>query len=167
MTSALNGVFIVMKIAFIICMLQLGLASYCWTAEAVYLVKAVVIELQKSSEDQTATDVKNSPQNSSEIWLAVLKIDTVFEGSADINGSRMSLPTSDEIPLGNTRVINPKLQVGDVGIFAIQRYKNGELSWIRGFHVIDGAPLPLIRGRDAAYERVLQQLAKVREMGSG
>jgi len=145
-----------MKIALLIVSALLFYSALGRSEEPPTLVRAVVIDLQKVPEEKLSGGGDQSLLNQRVLWKAFLKIDAVYQGPANINGETMDLITSDHTPYGNIRSITPKLQMGDTGIFAIEPLrKKGEWRITYLQPVIYGAALPLIKGRQADYDRVL------------
>lgn len=71
----------------------------------------------------------------------------------------MTQNTMEEMPAGNSQPVTPLLKKGDEGIFAIKRFANGMLgSPAFGRPVLPEGRLPLIKGRDAGFEKALARL---------
>lgn len=135
------------------------LPTYGQTDDTTWLVQAVVVSVQKTPEDQTLSEMPNVPKDFQPLWRAELKIASVLRGPSSIKQSAIFVTTSEHIPLGNTRSIVPKLQIGDKGIFAIKRNKDGTLSRTYLQPIVEGATLPLIKGRHPDYDRVVERLS--------
>lgn len=100
------------------------------------------------------------PSPVSDAWIAELKIERVFSGDKSLTGKIMIQNTREEMPAGNSQPITPLLKIGDEGIFVVQRFANGVLgSPAFGQPVLPEGPLPLIKGRDAGFEKALARLS--------
>ena len=127
-------------------------------SEESILVRAVVREL-KLSANSPPDDGRNSP-GSPPLWEVSLVIDKVLSGPESLVGSMMYTLSANSLPDGNERVVTPKLNIGETGIWAIKRLSNGKLREIYNpYEVEKDVYLPLIKGRHDAYFRVLERLS--------
>lgn len=122
------------------------------------LVHAVVREfkLAPSSPPDDGKLIPGSPP----VWEAFLVIDQVLRGPEDLKGKEMHTLTAASLSQGNARIVTPKLNVGDVGIWAIKQMVDGTLFEVYSPHEVEkGVPLPLIKGRHDAYAKILSQFS--------
>lgn len=132
-------------------------------ADRSYVVHAVVVEIRPVPQ-LIPPDVKPPPRGLLPLWVAVLQIDKVHKSADPIVGEKVYVDTANHIVLGNGHAVAPRLNVGDSGVFAIQRIADGSLRRmiIPAGPTIAGYPvrgLPLIRNRDDGYEEALKRLS--------
>lgn len=123
------------------------------------LVHAVVREI-KHDPNSAPDDDNVLPGRQPAILEAILVIDKVLRGPGNLKGIEMHTLTAASPPQGNARVVTPKLNVGDEGIWAIKHVADGSLFEVYSpYEVEKGVYLPLIKGRHDAYEKVRSQLS--------
>lgn len=96
------------------------------------------------------------------MWSATVTIKRVISGPEQLTGEQFQVNTANHQPEGNSSAIQPKLEVGDSGIFAIQTLRSGKLSMTLTADVADIrgivlSELPLIKGRHSGYDAVLNR----------
>ncbi len=129
--------------------------------EEMPVIVAVVQEL-KHDPNSAPLEWQNIPGKEPPVWAVTLKIERVLIGGEKLEGISAFTATADFEPDGNSRVVTPRLKVGDRGIWAIKRVGENRESWAQvysPYEVEKGVVLPLIEGRHDAYARVLERLS--------
>ena len=130
------------------------------------LVRAVVRELTHDP-NSAPIENRNIPGKQPPAWTVRLEVLEVFRGDKKLVGQTMITSTADSLPQGNGRFVTPRLNEGDVGIWAIKRFADGSWGEVYSpYKVEKGIRLPLIKGRHDAYEKVLRRLTGVAEAPS-
>ena len=143
--------------------LTLILMTCCFSAAAFCeeptLVSAVVLELTHDP-NSAPLESRNVSGKQPPTWNVRLEIREVLRGDPQLKGKTMITATADSLPDGNGRFVTPRLNEGDVGIWAVKHLADGTLSEVYSpFEVGDGVFLPLVKGRHAVYEKILQRLS--------
>jgi hypothetical protein len=123
------------------------------------LVSAVVREVTHDP-NSAPLENRNVPGKQPPSWNVRLEILKVLRGDSKLAGQPMITATADSQPDGNGRFVTPKLNEGDVGIWAIKQLADG--SWSEVYSPYDlekDIRLPIIKGRNDAYEKVLLRLS--------
>lgn len=122
------------------------------------LVTAVVRELTHDP-NSPALEFRNVPGKQPPWWTVRLEILQVLRGDTKLKGQAVTTATADSQPEGNGRFVTPRLNEGDVGIWAIKQQTDGGWFEVRSPHEVEkDIRLPLIKGRHDAYETVLLRL---------
>lgn len=148
-----------MKMLHLTLLLMPFLLSGMAVAEEPQLVNAVVRELTHD-QNSPPLEFRNMAGKQPPSWIVRLEILQVFRGDPKLKGQPMITATADSEPEGNGRFVTPRLNEGDVGIWAIKRLADG--SWAQvytPYEVEKGVRLPLIKGRHETYEEVLLRLS--------
>jgi hypothetical protein len=123
------------------------------------LVSAVVRELTHDP-NSPALEFRSVPGRQPPWWIVRLEILHVFRGDPKLQGQAVTTATADSQPEGNGRFVTPRLNEGDVGIWAIQQLTDGSWCEVRSpYEVGKETRLPLIKGRHDAYEKVFSRLS--------
>lgn len=123
------------------------------------LVRAVVRELTHDP-NSPPLEFRNMTGKQPPSWIVRLEILEVFRGDPKLKGQVMITATADSEPEGNGRFVIPRLNEGDIGIWAIKSLADGSWAQVYSpYEVEKGIRLPLINGRDLAYEAVLARLS--------
>ena len=123
------------------------------------LVTAVVREL-KHDPDSAFLENRNIPGKPLPSWTVRLEILKVLRGDSKLAGQPLITATADAQPDGNGRVVTPKLNEGDVGLWAIKQLADGSWAEVYSpYEIEENIRLPLIKGRHEAYEKVLLRLS--------
>jgi len=123
------------------------------------LVSAVVRELTHDP-NSSPLEFRNIPGKPSPAWSVRLEINQVLRGDPDLKGKSLITSTADSPLAGNGRFVTPRLNEGDVGIWAIKRLADGSWAEVYSpYEVEKGIRLPLIKGRHDEFEKVLLRLS--------
>lgn len=124
-----------------------------------YLVQATVTEMSLNAG--SAPDVLTADGFSHALWDVTLVINKVFQGPSGLLNQEMHAFSAQTALFGNQRLVIPKLEVGDVGLWAIEPLSVGRLDELDLAHKVrENLFLPLIQGRHAEYEEVLAQWSR-------
>jgi hypothetical protein len=123
------------------------------------LVSAVVRELAHDP-NSAPLENRNVPGKQPPSWTVRLEIMKVLRGGSKLTGQSMITATADSQPDGNGRFVVPRLNEGDVGIWAIKQLVDGGWAEVYSpYEVEKDIRLPLIKGRHDEYEKVLSRLS--------
>lgn len=147
-----------MNLKQLILLVVAGIFPIIVTAQEPILVSAIVRELTHNP-NSAPIEWRSIPTKQPPVWTAKLEITQVLRGDQKFKGKFVVTSTADRQPEGNWRVVTPRLNIGNEGIWAIKRLANDSLAAVYSpYEVEEGVFLPLIKEQHDDYKRVLQSL---------
>lgn len=135
-------------------------------AEEPAIVSAMVRELTHDP-NSPALEFRNVAGKQPPWWTVQLEVLQVLRGAPNLKGQSVITATANSQPEGNGRFVVPRLNEGDLGIWAINQLADGSWAEVRSPHEVDkGIPLPLIKGRHKDYDAMLRRLSSETQLPS-